>query len=199
MELVVSLLPLALLIGLCWWGVLLYRRSQKNVAPGAPLYGVGGWLKFFVIVMVVLSPLYAVGNITRTLSETVEAYPDLLQMDAWRQYKIFAYSLIGGLILWQWFIAYRLVYRFEPWSVYHARILLLVAPTLMVVLDHASASHFFDVPFEIDEASLRESARAIFGSLMWALYFFMSKRVKNTYFSGASVTPRSDLSPGQVG
>ena len=196
---VLALVPLAVvaLIALAaWW--LARRWSRRKARDGADPdgvkpFGIGGWLAIFLFFQVVVSPIVSTGHLSSAFANAETQWPALAAFPPWGTYKALSWAVSLAVIGWQLLVAFRLTFRFVPESVHHAKVMLLVSP----VIAHAADALFAKVLLDRDiaDASLVALARAMFGPLIWWLYFNRSKRVRNTYYAAGSVgqPPRKAL------
>lgn len=201
MDSIVSFLPLAIVALLVVAAVVIARRRVKAEASGPNgerPYGVGGWLGLFWAASVFIAPLFNLSTTMKGLNEAVTATPSLAEMPAWQSYTSVVYSVVAGVVIWQWFVAYRLKTRYEPSSVHHTRAFLLLAPLLSTSIDFIAVIHYFDAPIEFTAEIVREIVRSSLTAVVWFFYFTVSKRVKNTYYSSPALPNSPAVSPGQV-
>lgn len=185
-----SLLPLALVIALVWGGIAWQRRRRRSAPPPPPgspeLYGVGGWLQWFIVASATLGPLLTVGSLMNNLGAVTTANPALVGFGPWQNYSLAAWGLTAGSIAWIWWVCYKLTNKFEARSAFHAKLMLATCPLLLAVGDISFAWGFLEIEPNGDMVQPYLTSAAQSG--VWLLYFCFSKRVKNTYYSGR-VTP----------
>jgi hypothetical protein len=144
------------------------------------LRGVGGWLRFFVIVIGVISPLQMVVMTAINLyrdPQVAAAYGDL-----WPMLQAAEWSIVAAAILGCWFMVWRLVRRRVRKTVWItiAGIWLLVLGTQLA--DLLAVSLIAAIPFgELAAAMAGGMAKSIGFGVVWTSYFLVSKRVANTY------------------
>jgi hypothetical protein len=136
---------------------------ESDVNPNSRLVGVRGWLLFLVIVLVLVSPVFAL--------VTASEYAKLIQLSAtrmtpvavWSFYVVRALAYISaGLCLFFWK---------RSTSPRYAIFILWIAGPVSVWL-WQNAMHSF---------SARSVATACAPAILWTAYLLVSKRVKNTY------------------
>ena len=144
--------------------------------PSAPLRGVNGWLKFFVIVNLYVSPVFFV----------------LLSIVAWIFFAIIAGDYpaiipvgmietgVGGFLVWKWIQIARGLRDIRPGIVQEAKTWLQIV--LAWNLFSLSLVYLSGLDAEdLVVGSLRQAVQAVTGFTIWYSYFNVSKRVKATY------------------
>lgn len=182
MDALLPLLPLLLVILLVWFAA---RYFSKHAGPELPgpngdtPYGVRGWLAFFVYASMGLAPLISISKVNQTLLDAERKYPALLSLDGWASYKGATWAVTLAVVAWQIWAALQLKNKLVPRSVTHIRVLLVAAPLFVTVADAVSAKQFLDVAIGADAVGTLFGAWVV--SSVWLLYFYRSKRVRNTY------------------
>jgi len=149
------------------------KRKEKS--------GVGGWLLFFCIQLVILGPLFSSGKLYNEweLSQPVfENYPALRNVVLFENIGsalLLAYGFFAGLSIWKGESNGRKV----------ARIYLLFRLFGMVLIEFIALVMMGDLPSVVLESVFAALAGVAFREgvyfLVWWLYFKFSKRVRNTY------------------
>lgn len=197
MDALLSLLPLLLVILLVWFAA---RHFSKQAGPEQPgpngetPYGIRGWLAFFVYASMGLAPLISISKVNQTLLDAERKYPALLSLDGWGSYKAATWIVTLAVVAWQIWAALQLKNKLVPRSVTHIRVLLVAAPPLVTVADAVSARQFLDVVVGADAVGALIGAWVV--SSVWLLYFYRSKRVRNTY--GLSQPVTASVAPAAV-
>lgn len=144
------------------------------------LRGVGGWLGFLVILLMVLTPLMSLGRMYSEIRQVEEALGGQTNAE-WEMLKTIFWSLFFVQMAILFVSGYLLNNVFKPSSVRLAIAgLWLAGPVLGLVniLVAASVASIGSVA--------QEAAGPLFGSLFWAsiwtAYLCFSKRVRNTYY-----------------
>ena len=140
------------------------------------LSGVNGWLKFFVIVNLYVSPVFFV----------------LLSIVAWISFAIIAGDYpaiipvgmietgVGGFLVWKWIQIARGLRDIRPGIVQEAKTWLQIV--LAWNLFSLSLVYLSGLDAEdLVVGSLRQAVQAVTGFTIWYSYFNVSKRVKATY------------------
>jgi hypothetical protein len=147
--------------------------------------GVGGWLGFLVLRLMVLDPIVGFYGLSKFARDAIEQSPRLAYYDQWQNYKqtallIFvvsaAVSISSGYRLWKIHIPESVKFTlFALWLVGPLNAILHLATISIVFKD--SAFSYNILPFLI----------GIIISLVvagiWSAYLLRSVRVKNTYYS----------------
>ena len=190
MDAILPLLPLLLVILIIWYAA---RRFSKQAGPEVPgpngetPYGVRGWLAFFVYASMSIGPLIAIGRVNQNMIETETKYPSLLSLDGWGSYKAATWVIVLTLVAWNIWVALQLKNKLVPRSVTHIRVLLVAGPVFTAVADVLAARVFLNVGVVAEVIGGLIGGWAV--SAVWLLYFYRSKRVRNTYGLDLPVTP----------
>ncbi|MBI5582737.1 MAG: DUF2569 family protein [Deltaproteobacteria bacterium] len=140
---------------------------------------VGGWLKFFCVVLTVFSPLRCIFELVtsfQVLSRLWDQFPRLKTLvvgDGSMSIGLMAFSIYTGVALWQ----------IRPRAVVVAKYFLLSYLGYAFVAGLMPFGVGFPDHFQgqlIQEVLLREAQVLVFFTV-WFLYLSRSKRVKNTY------------------
>jgi hypothetical protein len=135
------------------------------------LYGVGGWLAFLCITLLVLTPIGVVVEVIVTLRA-----PDMELLD-----KGIGIGLVIALGAFAVFAGISLL-RIRPYAVRIAKAYLFVTLSFWILM----AAFALLVPEVTEGLSPAEIARPIIVSTAWLAYLYRSERVANTY-SGSRV------------
>lgn len=162
------------------------KVSYMNSRPD--LYGVGGWLLFFVISFTVITPLAVLGSTANNFSQTELAYPVLNSLTSWGNYKTASFALaflVAGMYGWCGKVLWT---QHIPQSVKTAILALWILPLFLGVGDVMLAMGILELHLH-DAVDGRELVSRLFGYFMpaavWTLYLKLSRRVRNTYFNKA--------------
>lgn len=192
MDGLLALTPLILLVLIVW---LVARRFTAKAGPERPgpngeePYGVRGWLAFYVYMSMTLSPLMSVSRLNQSLSDVESKYPALLGVEGWGSYKAVSWVTLAFCLGWQIWVARRLKNKLEPSSLFHVRLFLIACPAVVAITDSSAAWICLNVTVGGEEIGKYIAGFMIGG--VWLLYFFLSKRVRNTYRGahGVAVPP----------
>ena len=164
--------------------------SQK----GRPV-GVKGWLLFFVLLLVVVRPIFggalAFGSFLNT-SEYFEHLPSLAQaalIDLVATIVIILYGMHAGILLW----------NVKPEAVASAKKYLVA----VLVYNYVTIPLFF-VLVDVPEQATEDVLGSMFGGafwgtvwfLVWYFYLIKSERVKNTFCLDSESEVQDDLVAG---
>jgi Protein of unknown function (DUF2569) len=126
--------------------------------------GVGGWLLFFCILAVVVNPLVALLSVARLTATgptvAVMAKVAMVAMGCGASLL----GILAGIRVW----------RVSPWAL-NAVTIYLLSLVLVPLADLVIAAR---VGLTVDTPAL---VRSVGFAVVWAAYFSMSKRVKNTF------------------
>jgi hypothetical protein len=181
-DIFLALLPLILSIGVYWWGYRKFKQKHGLEGPsprGQRPYGIHGLLAFFIFSSYYIAPLVTLGTLTGGFTKAESQNPSLLSIPEYGFYKIISYVLVVLVIFWQIEVARNLRWKLQPSSLKWAKVLCIGAPIIVI---------FSDVLIGWVALNLLPNAEVI-GSyiggsippLIWAAYFYVSKRCKNTY------------------
>lgn len=156
------------------------NKPQKSVS------GVGGWLMFFVISLMVLSPARAILETAVNLKDAERLYPTIVNVAEWVNYKMSIWAAllaVSSLMVWA---GWNLLKVHVPSSVRNAIIVIWISSLLLQGADAYLSWLFFDIgPAEFLGP---EMIGPLLGSLayafIWTWYLKVSVRVTNTYFRG---------------
>jgi len=157
-------------------------NSPTESAHDTDLIGVGGWLAFLALVLIVISPLMTVFTTIAEHSRTASQYPELVNQNIWRSAVVLdwsmaalsaAISVIAGLMLLK-------IFRRSTVSIVIALIWLGAVGTAALSLVLSDYLMSGSVNAGNAGATL---GRPIGFCLIWTLYLLISRRVKNTYVS----------------
>ncbi len=156
--------------------------TDRNDHKKPELYGVGGWLLFFWIILVFISPLHAVVSLNGEFTAYEMSTPGLEAIPLWVHIKTCYWIILTCSLLLLWIAGYRLVNRLE-WKSVRLTILALWLAGPGSVL--ANALYFYlMIPSFFDllvKGILTDFFMSLPFPLIWTSYLLISKRVRNTY------------------
>ena len=148
------------------------------------LHGIGGWLQFFIIALMVLSPLVAFGQTAGEIEMQESNVPNLLGNPVWQSIKlaIWTFTAIQCGLLFS--AGYRLWQDHRWSSVRYTIVILWIANPLLsflviIVISIIGHADPFAGP-QFAEA-IGSSLAGVVGATVWTLYLLRSRRVANTY------------------
>lgn len=163
-----------------------WKRSPKatplSINVGST--GVGGALTLLIIGFLVLGPARGVLNTFQNLDKAEAAYPKLLELANWHNYKLAVWSGVAAMCAIYIAAAYKLLRVHQPSSVIFAIFALWVAGPGSTLLDAAAASLYFQLPLAKSFGSEEVIGGLVVSSIwavIWTLYLKCSRRVQNTY------------------
>nr|WP_172420809.1 DUF2569 family protein [Halomonas hydrothermalis] len=159
------------------------KKDKEIPYPNKPS-GVGGFLKFFVIIGCIVGPILGLLSGFGEMSSTENEFPGLRDDEAWGDFKTIAYtsSFISMALLF-WLASKLYESDLKSMKFKAIGVLWIVGPfraiaeiiTITIVL-----------PTSMSGAIVPELFAGIFASgfvvTIWTLYFLLSKRVANTYW-----------------
>lgn len=168
--------------------LLLFRRRPNHTPTPSlarpDLVGVHGWLFFFVIVLMVFSPLMLISGIFNELQLAEKQVPEAIAEEYWRNYKIRVWSVAGAAIGLMVAAGYRLMTVHNASSVTFAiAALWLCGPvlTLIMILIPATAGAQISDIFASEQTATLLSGSFV-SPIIWTIYLKTSRRVRNTYY-----------------
>lgn len=159
------------------------RPISNRAAPS----GVGGWLLFFVLTLVVFGPAFHIAAFLRSYRHAIEVFARLSH--PYSHYLFYIIEQLAGVALYGYgiFAGIRL-WKTRPAALMHAKRFLLLL-VLYHLADFAMAVNFtwiLDPPGTVDKylphAFLRQMRNLVY-PVVWYSYLLNSKRVRNTFFS----------------
>jgi Protein of unknown function (DUF2569). len=156
--------------------------QPTSLAIRPRLYGVKGWLALFLFGLVFVSPIAAAWRLSSTFKNSEVEFPSIAGLTAWATYKSLSWVVLFAIVVWQYWVAIGLQYRFTPSSVLRAKVWLIASPPLVFLIDAMLMKALLNVDFQM--ASFLGLARSMVTPLIWYLYLERSERVRNTYLSG---------------
>ena len=159
------------------------KTTPDNTGNQKPeLYGVGGWLLFFWISLVFISPLYMVVSLHGYITSQEMSIPGLETIPLWGHIKGYNWISLICSILLLWFAGNRLVRRLE-WKSVRLTILVIwltgpVSVIIMAIYFYLMFPSFFRMAVDGFFTDFIESFSY---PIIWTLYLLKSERVRNTY------------------
>jgi hypothetical protein len=158
----------------------IFSASTVSSDDYTALVGVKGWLKFFCIVLTVISPLLMLGQISLNWRETepyLSTFPNLRTAAVLENCFLLAmmgFSILAGSALWsRKHGAVDLTKKFLVVSLAYS----MVSPFLLIALTNLPA----EVNNEIVKEGIKGAIRGIVFFTVWFSYLKVSKRVRHTY------------------
>jgi hypothetical protein len=156
-------------------------RLREKMRKKTTLSGVGGWLMFFCVSLIILSPLYSMSRLTSAYEKAqpaLERFPTLkaaVQFETAGVVALLIYGIIVGCI----------IFSGSPSGRRIARQFLLIRLFGFIGIEAVA----FWMISQVSPAALSAGAenavtgiaREFIPFIIWWLYFKRSKRVRNTY------------------
>lgn len=147
--------------------------------PQAPV-GIGGWLSFFITVIIVVKPLLSAAHFSGEFQKIEEALPGIAEVESYAAFTSYAWYVIGAAALLCAAAGVLLCLRhrwdsvkFTVWVLWLTGPGLLFALGLYIAEGESWGAKLFWNP--VDFAS-----SCVFPAI-WSAYLLLSKRVRNTY------------------
>lgn len=169
--------------------------SEPKVTPSTPasaaiklneyLSGVGGWLYFLIISLMVLGPLKLIGQTYGSFADTLDKYPQLANNPQWQSIKLYSWCLIMVSVAFSITTGYKLWKNHERASVRFAiQNFFLIQPAITLGIYIMPAIVLGNIN-QLDPLSDPQALGGLIGYLImagvWTTYLLKSKRVANTY------------------
>lgn len=161
------------------------RNGKINTVIGTGPVGVGGWLWFYILCLLVFWPLTNVVQAMSSIHEVEAAYPGLVALAGWSEYKIFAWIAVFGTSVVYMISGHRLWKVHRPKSVSMAIWVMWLAPLLLILAFAVFSNIFLGAPvaeFFADTEVWKTIFQAAIQALIWTMYLRLSRRVQNTYY-----------------
>jgi len=160
-----------------------YQNTKYATAETAdPLYGVRGWLAFFVICLGILGPALTLGKTAGSFYAAEKAYTVLINTPTWTTYKNSVWVTLAAFSAFSIFSAIQMQFNRTPASITLAKISLVSWPVAAWLIGVAIPDSVFlgNAPTtNVNLVGLLISAIAT--CIIWITYLSMSKRVRVTY------------------
>ena len=144
----------------------------------AELKGVGGWLLWFIIGLILITPIYSLGGIDTEFDLLISKTPSLAKDITFNSYKRWIYVIYTMEYLFGAIAGFRLWKTHTLASVEFARIMLCCLPVFSLSVI-AVCKYYYG---SSDNVGLWTSfAKTIIYSFIWYSYLDRSVRVRNTY------------------
>lgn len=170
--------------------------NHHAVIPSKPkkdISGVGGWLMFFVVSLMAISPARAILETAGNLKNAERLYPAIISVPEWVNYKMsiwFAVLAVAALMVWA---GWNLLKVHMPSSVRNAIVVIWTSSLLLQGADAYLSWLFFDV--SLSEFLAPDLIGPLLGSFayafIWTWYLKVSTRVTNTYFRSGEAANRT--------
>ena len=148
------------------------------------LYGIGGWLQFLIISLMILSPLVAFGQTLSEIKTQEAGIQNLVDNPLWQSIKITIWTFTAiqcSLII---SAGFRLWKDHRRTSVRYAITMLWIAGPLLSLIAVLVIAFIGNVdPFAGPQVAqaIGSSMAGVIGATVWTLYLMRSQRVANTY------------------
>lgn len=153
------------------------------MAKNLNISGVGGWLGFLVIALMILGPLLGFSTLTEVFRGAVDQFPQLAFSMQWQKYEQASWLIYVASAAISFSAGYRLWKNHSPESVKFAILAIWLAGPLGNVLYMVAA-----IIISGSNAGGNTIANMIGGTIstviaagIWTAYLMRSERVKNTY------------------
>lgn len=175
------------------WPLRFRRRGSAALGVREPaqatrydLVGVHGWLFFFVVLLMVLSPLQMITQTAKNLSTATVAVPLIVDLPGWHAYEIATWVSVAAYCAGMIWAAWGLMKYRVPASVRVTIYVVWAVPVLSAVVDAYLASTFLgaDPSSILDPSVIGKTVGSLVWAAIWTVYFKLSRRVRNTYYQG---------------
>ena len=148
--------------------------------------GVGGWLFLLVLGMILLWPTAGAVAIASTIRLTEEMFPNIVSNNQWSEYKV---------LTWLAFILFSLLSIYGGFSLINGGDQRIVRGVKLIIWINgpvAAVTFLIIIPVIVfgktdvlDGQFIRSLVGSTIFAVIWTSYLNRSKRVRNTYGSGA--------------
>lgn len=150
------------------------------MAKDHSISGVGGWLGWFILALMVLGPLITLGSQQINFTQSELQNPALKLLDSWKDFKLIAWFTIFFFTGLRIYAGYLLLNKHEYSTVVTTKkILWITGPIASIFLNIIVIYLIFGSVEPIE--ALPQIFKDTLGSLIWIWYLNKSIRVKNTY------------------
>lgn len=170
------------------------RSPAKN---DVQVKGVGGWLSYFILLNVIISPLFTLAVVVGSYAQLEAKFPLLIEDRYYTSYKaqtlILTFCAISSLFV----AGVRLWRVHKPSSVsfmiYSMWIVVIGSSFILALIGIAHSPQLLSLAQVSFDALASFFAMSIYATL-WTLYLKRSKRVRNTYY-GQDISSFTDPIP----
>lgn len=151
----------------------------KGLADGP--VGIGGWLTFLILALVLLSPFFGAVRIGSDIASTESQYPNLLTFAAWGTYKsaIWSSYLIGSGL--SFYAGLGLFASRKATVVTRAKVILWIIGPAATVINLLLIPLAIFGKLQSDPRLFGALLGSIFFTTLWTAYLSKSRRIKATY------------------
>jgi hypothetical protein len=154
--------------------------------------GVGGWLGFLIVVLMIINPLLGFGSLSNEFHDALELFPQLENNTQLKNYKQVAWLILAALASTSFAAGYRLWKIHCPESVSFAILAIWLVGPLGHVLYMIFIGGYLDIIFtathfssnvrgHIIDKMFTDTIFSVMAAGIWTAYLMRSVRVKNTY------------------
>ena len=164
-----------------------YKDDHGNAADAKfnRLEGIGGWLRFLIVSLMILSPLVIFGRYSGEIQAAETQFPHLINLPIWSQIKEISWILAifqASILIGAGFLLWKTRLKSTPKRVI---LMLWLGGPVALTLGMLAIAYISNQP--LAEVIGREELGSIFGacisSFIWSIYLIRSNRVKNTYIN----------------
>lgn len=148
----------------------------------AYISGIGGWLWFLILQLMILGPLLGLGGLHNEFSEAIKQFPHIETNSQWQTYKQISWTIFAATAGINIAAGFRLWKIHAPESVNFAIISIWLAGPLGHIC-YVAAAYFI-----LGEAASKTILLIFISTIsscliagLWTIYLMRSIRVKNTY------------------
>lgn len=144
------------------------------------IYGVGGWLGWFIFALVVLGPLLTLSSQQIHFTQSELQNPAIKLLDSWKDFKQIAWFTVFFFTGLRIYAGYLLLNKHEYSTVVTTKKILWITGPIASIFLNLIIIYLIFGSVELIEA-LPQIFKDTLGSLIWIWYLNKSVRVKNTY------------------
>jgi len=156
-------------------------KKDANMMISNTEIGVKGWLKFFIVMLGIISPALNFGSATNSFEESELTYKALSGSQVWETYKNTVWLIITVFSGFNIFAALQLRFNWKPMSVTFAKIAVALTPIGCILVGVVAPKLLTDSQYTIDNNIFGQIIYSIVISAIWLVYLHMSNLVHATY------------------
>jgi hypothetical protein len=162
---------------------------QSTSLPDDKIFGIHGWLRFFVISLGILGPALSLGRAAGNFRDEELAYSVLAAIPAWGTYKTAVWLTLGVFSAFSIYAALQLRFVWKPASVTLAKIAVASWPVSGLLIGVVLPLMAFRGQAVTTDLKFVGSFLAlIISTVVWFVYLSRSKRVHATYMGAMTAT-----------
>jgi hypothetical protein len=166
-----------------------YMYRNEKMIKGANLMnsnkeiGVKGWLKFFIVMLGIISPAFNFGSAASSFSESELANETLSSLQIWQNHKNIVWLIIAVFSGFNIFSALQLRFNWKPISLTFAKIAVTLIPIGCILVGVVVPKLLTDGQYEVDNKIFEKIIWSFVVAAIWLVYLHKSNLVHATYIN----------------